>query len=115
MKVAVEVYPEYHLIKAQGKITIGVGDLHLRYSIVKCVREGAKRLILDLSKVTYIDSSGLGELIHIYKEVRARHIDLCLVGLNKKLYSILGLAQLVSLFPIFDSVEDASMARVVAV
>lgn len=109
MKVAVEVYPEYHLVKAQGKITIGSGDLHLRYTMVELVRSGAKRIILDLSKVSYIDSSGLGELINIYKEVRSRHIDLCLVGLNKKLYSILGLAQLVSLFPIFDSVEDAAM------
>lgn len=114
MKVAIVVYPDYCLVKAQGKITIGQGDVQLRNTLSDLFKRNSRKIILDLSKVTYIDSSGLGELINIYKQVRNSHVDLCLVGLNAKLYRILDLAQLVALFPIYDSVEDAAMMSVPA-
>lgn len=114
MKITVAEFPFYHLVSVTGKITIGLGDIQLRHFLAEMVANGARKIILDLSKVSYIDSSGLGELIHIYKGIRQQNVDMCLVGLNAKLYRTLDLAQLISLFPIFDSVEDAAMMNVSA-
>jgi len=109
MKVSVAAHQGYQLVSVTGKITIGNGDIYLRETILKIIGEGHKKIVLDLSKVSYMDSSGLGELISIYQCVKHSLVDLCLVGLNPKIYSILALAQLVALFPIYDSVEDAAM------
>lgn len=109
MKVSVASHQGFVLVSVSGKITIGMGDICLREAILKLIGNGEKKIILDLSKVSYMDSSGLGELISIYQCVKHSLVDLCLVGLNPKIYSILALAQLVALFPIYDSVEDAAM------
>ena len=51
------------IIALEGKITIGAGDTQLREVITNAVNSGKTNILLDLSKVTTIDSSGIGELV----------------------------------------------------
>lgn len=107
MKWLMEHHDRFAVIHLQGKIEIGNGDVHLR----ECLREAAKLghsyLILDLEKVTRVDSAGIGELVSQYRVLRDEGIQLCLTKLNAKIYHLLALTRLVTVFAIYDSNEDA--------
>ena len=47
-------------LDVEGKITIGSGDLELRNAVQQAVNDGAKNLLINLGKVTTLDSSGTG-------------------------------------------------------
>jgi len=52
-----------------GKITIGEGSVALRTAIRRLLEEGKKKILLNLAKVGYIDSSGIGELVSSYTAI----------------------------------------------
>lgn len=111
MKCHVDIRDQHAVIQPHGKILIGEGDLILRDSIERAAQSGKKFLVLDLAKATYVDSSGLGEIIQAFTTLDARGIQLCLVGVKSRLYNLLDLTQLVVVLPIYDSVEDAVMLQ----
>ena len=54
------------IVDLSGKITIGEGSVLLRESIRKMLEEGKKKILLNLGDVSYVDSSGIGELVSSY-------------------------------------------------
>ena len=54
-----------------GRITLGEGSVVLRDTIRDLVGKGQKKILLNLGDVTYIDSSGIGELVSAFTAVRA--------------------------------------------
>ncbi len=107
MKWHVECHDRFAVVHLQGKIEIGSGDVHLREAIEAAEKLGHNHLILDLAKVSRVDSAGIGELVNQYRRLRERGVHLCLTRLNAKIYHLLALTRLVTVFPIFDSNEDA--------
>jgi anti-sigma B factor antagonist len=95
------------IIKLEGKITIGAGDQQLREVISNAVAEGKTKLLLDLSGVTTIDSSGIGELVGSYTTVTNRGGKLKLLHLPAKLNELLHVTQLITVFEVYDSEQDA--------
>ena len=73
------------VIKLDGKITIGSGDQQLREIITNALSQGKSKLLLDMSGVTTIDSSGIGELVGSYTTVTNRGGKLKLLHLPAKL------------------------------
>ena len=89
------------------------GEIDLHYAPVlrslfrTKLRAGTPALVLDLSKVDYIDSTGLAAIIEYFRDA-AKHGDLlCLVGLNQSLKSIFKIVQLDKAIPMFETVPDA--------
>jgi len=67
----------------------------------------ALRLVLDMSGVPYIDSSGVGALVSLFVGRRSNGKSMALVGLNPQGIAVLQVSGLVQLLPIFGSVEEA--------
>jgi anti-sigma B factor antagonist len=85
-----------------GKLTIGKGDVVLRDALVEQVEGGGKNIIINLDKVTTIDSSGLGELIRCKVTATSHEAEVKLLHVNIKARKLLTMAQLVGVFEMFD-------------
>ena len=95
------------IIKLEGKITIGAGDSQLREVIGNALTAGKTSLLLDMSGVTTIDSSGIGELVGSYTTVTNRGGKLKLLHLPAKLNELLHVTQLITVFEVYDNEAEA--------
>ena len=96
------------IIKLDGKITIGAGDQQLRDVIANAVAAGKNKILLDLSGVTTIDSSGIGELVGSYTTVTNRGGKLKLLHLPAKLNELLHVTQLITVFEVYEDETEAA-------
>lgn len=71
------------------------------------VMQHARKVILDLSGVTSIDSAGIGELALLYTIAQARNVELKCAGPNSLVRTLLELTNLDTVLEIYASVEDA--------
>ncbi len=67
-----------------------------------------ENLMVDLSKVTYIDSSGVASLVEGYQTAKAQKLQFSLIGVSEAAMMVFKLARLDKIFPIFDTFEQAS-------
>ena len=95
------------IIKLDGKITIGAGDQQLRDVITSAIDAGQTNILLDLSGVTTIDSSGIGELVGSYTTVTNRGGKLKLLHLPAKLSELLHVTQLITVFEVYENEPEA--------
>lgn len=107
MKATTRTVDGVEIISLQGKITIGSGDTQLREVISDAVNRGQNKILLDLSGVTTIDSSGIGELVGSYTTVTNRGGKLKLLHLPDKLNELLHVTQLITVFEVYDNESDA--------
>ncbi len=70
------------ILDLEGKITIGEGNVALRTAVRKLVREGKKKVLLNLSGVSYMDSSGIGELVSSHTTISREQGQLKMLGLG---------------------------------
>ena len=94
------------VLDLNGRITLGEGSVQLRDAIRDLIGKGQKSILLNLSEVNYIDSSGLGELVSAYTTARNQGAALKLLGLSKKVNDLLQLTNLYTVFDIYD--DEAS-------
>ena len=107
MKATNRTVEGVEIISLQGKITIGSGDTQLREVITSSVNEGRTNILLDLSGVTTIDSSGIGELVGSYTTVANRGGKLKLLHLPAKLNELLHVTQLITVFEVYENEQEA--------
>ncbi len=107
MKIDVRNTDGVTILEPKGKITIGVGDIALRDTVIEALEGGAKSILINLAEVTTIDSSGIGELVSAYTTVANRGGKLKLLHLPPKVQDILQITQLVTVFDVFDDEAEA--------
>ena len=95
------------VLDLNGRITLGEGSVQLRDAIRDLIGKGQKSILLNLSDVNYIDSSGLGELVSAYTTARNQGAALKLLGLTKKVNDLLQLTKLYTVFDIYDDEASA--------
>jgi len=95
------------VVDFSGKITLGEGSSTLRKTIRELVEKGYRKIVLNLSDVDYIDSSGIGELVIAYTTVRNAKGELKLLNLTKRVHDIL---QITRLYTVFDVQSDEEVA-----
>src|SRR5258708_19039921 len=95
------------IIKLEGKITIGAGDQQLREVIGTAMSAGQPKILLDMSGVTTIDSSGIGELVGSYTTVTNRGGKLKMLPLPAQLNEFLHAPQLITLFAGYENEAPA--------
>ncbi len=98
------------IVDLSGRITLGEGSVLLRDMVRDLVTKGQRKILLNLGDVTYIDSSGIGELVSAFTTVRNQGGDLKLLNLTKKVHDLL---QITKLYTVFD-VKDDEVAAVAA-
>jgi len=95
------------ILEPRGKITIGVGDVALRQAVQEQLDGGARNLLIDMSGVTTMDSSGVGELVSTYTTVTNRGGKLKLLHLPPKVNDVLQITQLITVFETFEDEDEA--------
>jgi anti-sigma B factor antagonist len=95
------------IIDLSGRITLGEGSSVLRDLVRQTVAKGNKKILLNLGDVTYIDSSGIGELVSAFTSVRNAGGELKLLNLTKKVHDLL---QITKLYTVFDVKDDEAAA-----
>ena len=91
------------ILDLKGKITIGSGDVALRNAVHEVINSGAKKVLINMSDVSTIDSSGIGELVSAYTTATNRGARLKLINLPAKVTDILTITQLITVFDVYDS------------
>ena len=95
------------ILDLNGRITLGEGSGTLRDAVREIVGKGSNKILLNLADVSYVDSSGLGELVSAYTAVKNSGGELKLVNLTKKVSDLLVITKLAT---VFDVKEDETSA-----
>lgn len=90
------------ILDISGRITLGEELDTLRNSIRALLAEGKKKIILNLARVDYIDSSGVGELVGCFTTVRNQEGELKLLNLTQKVKDVLHVTKLYTVFDVKD-------------
>ena len=109
MKIATRIEQGVTILNPRGSMTIGKGDAALRGAVEDAIDTGAKDLLVNLSKVRRMDSSGLGELIAAKKNVDSLGGSLKIACLPPRVEQVLSVTQLMSVFEVFAD-EEAALA-----
>ena len=107
MKLSTRQVDGITILDLSGRIVLGEGSVQLRDAVKELINKGQKRILLNLSDVNYIDSSGLGELVSAFTSVKNAGGELKLLGLTKKVKDLL---QITKLYTVFDIRDDEATA-----
>jgi anti-sigma B factor antagonist len=97
------------VLDATGRITLGEGSSTFRDSLRDLTARGHKKLLLNLADVTYIDSSGIGELVSAFTSVTNQGGQVKLLNLTKRVKDLLQITKLYTVFEVFD--DEAAAVR----
>jgi anti-sigma B factor antagonist len=100
---------DVRVIDVVGRITLGEGASTLRESIRDLVTKGNKKILLNLGDVSYIDSSGIGELVSGFTSVANQGGVLKLLSLTKRVKDLLQITKLYTVFDVYD--DEATAVR----
>lgn len=95
------------VLDLSGKITIGEGSVQLREAVKTLLESGNKKILLNLGDVSYVDSSGIGELVSSFTTVKNQQGQLKLLNLTKKIQDLLMITKLLTVFDTYDNEETA--------
>jgi anti-sigma B factor antagonist len=107
MKASTRQVDGITIVDLSGRITLGEGSVVLRDAIKDLLAKGQKKILLNLGDVSYIDSSGIGELVSAFTSVRNQGGELKLLHLTKKVHDLL---QITKLYTVFDVKDDEAGA-----
>jgi len=97
------------VIDATGRITLGEGASTFRDLIRDLATKGNKKLLVNLGDVSYIDSSGIGEMVSGFTTVTNHGGQLKLLSLSKRVKDLLQITKLYTVFEVFD--DEAAAVR----
>ena len=95
------------ILDMNGSVRIGEGSIALRDSVRRLSSEGKKNVLLNLSGVSYMDSTGVGELIANYTTLKREGGQLKLLNLTEKIQNLLVITKLLTVFDTFDNEAEA--------
>jgi anti-sigma B factor antagonist len=107
MKVDLRKADDIVVIDLQGKLVSGIGDEILREALREVMADGWKKVVLNLSGVSAIDSSGVGELVAGLRTAKNVNAQLKATQLGGRVQHVLGLAQILPLLNVYPTEEEA--------
>jgi anti-sigma B factor antagonist len=107
MHIEVRQANDVMILDLKGRLTAGLGDQILRDAVDELLAEGRRRILLNLSEVSFLDSAGVGELVAGLKTARRFQAELKLLNVGERVYSTLDMARLLPTFEIYDDEAEA--------
>ena len=107
MKASTRQVDGVTIVDLSGRITLGEGSVVLRDAVKDLLGKGQKKILLNLGDVSYIDSSGIGELVSAFTTAKNQGGELKLLNLTKKVHDLL---QITKLYTVFDVKDDEATA-----
>ncbi len=97
------------VVALDGRIVLGEESTALREKVKSLLAEGKKKMVLNMSNITFIDSAGLGTLVAAHTSAKTQGASLRLCHLGAKFQEVLQITKLVTVFDVFDT-ETAAVA-----
>jgi anti-sigma B factor antagonist len=94
-------------ISGTGRIVFGEESSLLREEMKKVIQEGAKRIVLNLGEVNYIDSGGLGTLVALHTTAHNAGATIKLANLTERVGDLLQVTKLLTVFEVHPSEYEA--------
>jgi len=107
MEANIRYRPNVVIVDLKGKLIWGKERLVLKETVEGLLEEQRRDILLNLSEVKYIDSSGIGELVSSYRAVQQAGGRLKIAHLSNKIYSTLTIMRLLPIFEVFSDEEEA--------
>jgi anti-sigma B factor antagonist len=101
LKINVRETGDVLILDLNGRITLGEEAASLRDTLKEQIDSGRKNILLNLAEVTYIDSSGLGQLVGSFATVTSRGGQLKLLNLQKRLHELMQVTKLITVFEVY--------------
>ena len=98
------------IVDLSGQIKLGDGTQVLRDIVKDLLSKGENKILLNLGDVSYIDSSGIGELVGAFTSVRNHGGEMKLLSLTKKVKDVLAITKLLTVFDVKDDEATAITA-----
>ena len=97
------------IMDVSGRVTLGEGASGLRNAIHSALQEGHKKILLDLGRASYIDSSGLGTMVAAYATVTNQGGELKLLNALSRVKDLLLITKLYTVFEVYE--DEAAAIR----
>ena len=110
MKIDIRTARDVSILDCNGKITLGEGTMSIRNTVKDILQGGAKKILLNLAGITYIDSAGVGELVGAFVTAGNNGAKLKLLGLTGKLREVLTITKLLTVFEVYDNETAAVLS-----
>ena len=108
MEISERTVGDVVIVDLSGKVTLGDGgDVMLKDKIQSLMQQGQKKVLLNLSEVTYVDSAGLGQIVQSYATIMKNGGSLKLLNVTKRIKALLSITKLLTVFECHDSEADA--------
>jgi anti-sigma B factor antagonist len=107
MHVEIRQAGEVVVVDLKGKLTAGLGDQILRESLQELFAQKWRKILINLSEVTFMDSAGVGELVAGLRMAQKQAVALKLLNANERVHSTLYIARLL---PVFELYQDERQA-----
>jgi anti-sigma B factor antagonist len=101
----------FTLLLVEGVIKLGESAQFFAQTLERALAEDAGHVIVDFSKINYIDSTGIGELVGYLVRFRDESRKMILVNPSQRITRLLEVAQLLRQFPIYPTVDEAVAAE----
>jgi anti-sigma B factor antagonist len=102
VKVSTRQVGDVTVADVTGKLTLGEASGTFREALRTLINQGQKKILLNLNAVSYMDSSGIGELVAAYTTVTAAGGKLKLLNLTPRVQTPLQSTKLYTVFEVFD-------------
>ena len=109
MKASTRQFEDITIVDLSGQIKLGEGSSTLRDIVKDLLSKGEKKILLNLADISYIDSSGIGELVSAYTSVRNQGGEMKLLQLTRRVKDVLAITKLLTVFDVHDD-EAAAIA-----
>jgi anti-sigma B factor antagonist len=107
MKLSTRKTADVIIIDIDGKIVLGEGDIEIKKAVDEFLKQEKKNLILNLARVPYLDSAGLGEIIRCFTALRRSGGNFKLLSPNRRVIDLLTITKLLEVFDIYDNEATA--------
>ena len=95
------------VVALSGRIVLGPESSSLRERVKSLLVEGKKKIVLNMTDVTYIDSAGLGMLVSAHVSAKHQGAALHLSNLGNKFHDVLQLTRLLTVFSVYETEAEA--------
>lgn len=95
------------ILNLDGKLRLGEDNVEFHSTIRRLIENGERYILLDLGNVSYIDSTGLGELVSSYVAVTRVGGQVKLLNLTKRVHELMMVTKLATVFDVYESEADA--------
>ena len=107
MHVEVRRAGDVVIVDLKGKLTAGLGDQILHDTLDELLAESWRKILLNLSEVSFMDSAGLGELVAGLKTARNLGADLKVLKASERVKTTLQIARLLPVFDVYEDEQEA--------